>query len=74
MSKPGHGSLVCLSTTHGGKISFIKKINPPIRHLRGKVDMMLSLTSGTFVLLVRPFFVFSGIGAACRASKGDRQR
>ena len=44
-----------------------------LRHLERKMDMILSLTSGTFVLLVRLFFRFSGKGAACRAPKGERQ-
>jgi hypothetical protein len=38
------------------------------------METTLSLTSGTFVLLVRLFFVCGGEGAACRAPKGERQK
>ena len=48
-------------------------IAPSSRCLERKTDGILSLASGTFVLLVRLFFYFSGKGAACRAPKGERQ-
>ena len=61
MSKPGHRSLVCLSMMHGGVVSFHPYDHPSMIPPENTVEMTLSLASGTFVLLVRLFFLFVAV-------------
>ena len=68
-----NGARVCLCMMRGGAISFLRYRSNLHDTTRKMVETTLSLASGTFVLLVRLFFRFSGMIAACRAPKGERQ-
>lgn len=68
-----NGTHVCLRMMHGGEISFLNKaVKPPRYHPKNGGDD-IEPDKRHICAACQALFLFSGMVAACRAPKGERQ-